>query len=181
MLLGCDSKPKLTEEQKQAEAKKKLDSRDVTNGLTIILNSENSFMSYEEKVAWAEKVEKERIAKEIISEQTARRQAEEKARIEAENKAFAAKLAESEKTIVPILKKQAEDGIMNAQYDLALRYLEGRGVETNEVEGIRLLNLAAAQQDGRAKIKLREVAKLKAKQEAEAKEAAAAKSTEKKK
>ncbi len=181
-LLGCDSEPKLTEEQKQEEAKKKRDSLDVTNGLTVIRHSENSFMTYEEKVAWAEKVEKERIAKEILAEQTARREAEEKARIEAENKAFAAKLAESEKTIVLDLKKQAEEGIMNAQYDLGVRYVEGKGVEKNREEGIRLLKLAAEQQDGRAKIMLRELAKAeKAAEEKAAKAPEPAERPEKKK
>jgi TPR repeat protein len=70
--------------------------------------------------------------------------------------------ARAEEATVSFLKLRAASGSVVAQYDLALRYVDGRGVEKDTKEARRLLTLAAAAGDDRASGKLKELEELEA-------------------
>ncbi len=57
----------------------------------------------------------------------------------------AKKGAEVDARLLASQTSRAKSGSASAQYDLALRYLEGTGVEQDEADGMRLLKLSAAQ------------------------------------
>ncbi len=61
---------------------------------------------------------------------------------------------EAQKRAVEAVRKRAEAGSASAQYDLAMRYLNGQGVATNLVEARKWLEAAARQGDYWAKKKL---------------------------
>jgi len=64
---------------------------------------------------------------------------------------------EAEKRLVAFLQAQAARGYDFAQHDLALRLLEGRGIQQNVTEAKKLLEQAAAQGHKRAQAKLSEL------------------------
>lgn len=67
------------------------------------------------------------------------------------------KKAAAEAKVVDFLKRRADQGSASAQYDLALRYLEGRGVEENREQAATLLDAAAKQGHADAVRKLKAV------------------------
>lgn len=67
------------------------------------------------------------------------------------------KMEAAEVRVVEFQKKRAADGEDVAQYDLGLRYLDGKGVEPNRDEAIKLLRQSAAQNNTKAKKKLAEL------------------------
>ena len=71
-----------------------------------------------------------------------------------EIKIKAKKNAETEKNVVKWLFTEATNGSASAQFSLGLRYLKGKGVETNEALGHMWLEKAAAQGDTEASDKL---------------------------
>lgn len=66
---------------------------------------------------------------------------------------------EMEKKTVEFLTQRAKGGSASAQYDLALRYLDGKGVEKSEKEGRKWLEAAAKQGDAKAAKKIQELDK----------------------
>lgn len=64
---------------------------------------------------------------------------------------------EAQKRAAEAVRKRAEAGSASAQYDLAIRYLTGKGVATNLVEARKWLEAAARQGDYWAKKKLAEL------------------------
>ena len=71
--------------------------------------------------------------------------------------ATAAKALEADKKAVEMLKTRVKAGSNSAQYELALRYIAGKGVPKDEAEAIRLLRLSAASDHARAVKKLAEL------------------------
>ncbi len=65
---------------------------------------------------------------------------------------------EAQKRAVEFLRQRAEAGNASAQYELALRYLNGKGVEKNPAEARKWLTAAAKQDYVWAKKKLEELA-----------------------
>jgi TPR repeat protein len=63
--------------------------------------------------------------------------------------------AERDRKILAFQKQRAAEGSAISQYDLALRYQAGDGVEKDEAEALRLLKLSADQGHKRAQEKLR--------------------------
>lgn len=66
---------------------------------------------------------------------------------------------EMEKKTVEFLTQRAKGGSASAQYDLGLRYIEGKGVDKSEKEGRKWLEAAAKQGDTKAVKKIEELAK----------------------
>lgn len=64
------------------------------------------------------------------------------------------KLVEAQMRIVEFQKKRAAEGSDTAQYELALRYLTGTGVDSDAQHGLRLLEAAAAQGHSKAQEQL---------------------------
>lgn len=97
--------------------------------------------------------EQRRKITEIILADTAKMQARKEAEEKEElaRKAAAAKSARDAKQagidakVASAYLKRAEAGDADAQYELGLRYLSGRGVVKDETEGLRLLALASKQ------------------------------------
>jgi TPR repeat protein len=65
---------------------------------------------------------------------------------------------EAQKRAVELLRQRAEAGNASAQYELAMRYLNGKGVEKNPAEARKWLTAAAKQDYVWAKKKLEELA-----------------------
>lgn len=68
-----------------------------------------------------------------------------------------AEIADIDARTVAWLQKRAEAGSATAQYDLAIRYLEGKGVEKDFQKAVVLLQKAAQQEHSQAKKKLAEL------------------------
>lgn len=64
---------------------------------------------------------------------------------------------EAQKRAVELLRQRAEAGNASAQYELAMRYLNGKGVEKNPAEARKWLTAAAKQDYVWAKKKLQEL------------------------
>lgn len=65
----------------------------------------------------------------------------------------------AEKKLIEWQKQRAQSGSDNAQYELGVRYLTGKGVEQNDAEAKKWLQKAAAQGHSQAKRKLEELNK----------------------
>jgi hypothetical protein len=87
----------------------------------------------------------------LIKEVNALRETEEK-------RANTKRIIVDERTLA-FQKQQAEAGSGQAQYALAIRYLEGKGVERDEKRAVEWLKKSAAQDFGPAKRKLEELEK----------------------
>jgi len=101
-----------------------------------------------------------RMLKEISIREEAEKQtkvAEVKKLADSKKSADEAKRAEIEARVLNSLKSSASKGYDFAQYDLGIRYLEGRGVPKDRAEGKKLLEQAAAQGHKKAKAKLDEL------------------------
>jgi len=68
-----------------------------------------------------------------------------------------AKQAETLKKTIAFQKKRAEDGSASAQYELAVRYLKGDGLDKDVETGRKWLEKSAAQDYSLAKRKLEEL------------------------
>lgn len=64
---------------------------------------------------------------------------------------------EANRRVFESYKKSASAGSASAQYELGIRYLLGKGVEKNEMEGVKFLRAAAEQDYSQAKKKLAEL------------------------
>lgn len=78
---------------------------------------------------------------------------------EAEHKALTEKLSAADVKALEFQVKRAQEGSASAQYDLGIRYLDGKGVERNEDKALEWLKKSAAQDNIPAKQKLKELGK----------------------